>query len=621
MPGIRVLDVRAALAALGLAGLAALAVAIVTHLPLPVSSGRSAPVASAGLSRLQSLPLQAQSVISSTVAADSHAFAPRRTASGWGLSGGGVRADFRTGEPTLSLAGGNTLSLSLAGFGAPGAVTARGNRVSLSRSGIREWYAAGPLGVEQGFTLAHRPAGATAQGLTLSLAVGGSLRAQAAGSDINFMGPRGVLAARYGGLTAVDATGRHLPSALSVASGRVVISVNDRGARYPLTIDPLSSRATSSPPTTRRIPGFGSGVGGASRSRRTATPRSHRRIHRQLDKGAAWVFTRSDGVWSQQGQVVHPTTEGAATATSGRAWPCRWTATGPRSAATSTTARSGAAWVLRGSGRLGRAERSSSANGSSAGRVCGPALALGQWQHARLIGGAATRVPPPQRVAGCRVGVHALGHSNWGEQAEISPDRRGGANNPSHFGAGGRRLDRWHHRRSSGARETARLTWAVVGLHRARHELDRTADVSAQRPSRSRGQQLRHRDVDLSADGTTALIGGENDNSGRRGSLGVRDDRLRNRPEPAAEPRLGPATPAQAPSVRQLSIHLGGRKHCPVGANNDSNMVGAAFLFTRSAGVWTESRSSPGPRRPTALLRIQRCPGDGRTDGDGRRTR
>ena len=53
-----------------------------------------------------------------------------------------------------------TLSLSLAGVPAPTSVTAHGNRVTLTRPGIREWYAAGPLGIEQGFTLAHRPTGA-----------------------------------------------------------------------------------------------------------------------------------------------------------------------------------------------------------------------------------------------------------------------------------------------------------------------------------------------------------------------------------------------------------------------------------------------------------------------------
>ena len=161
MPGIRLFDVRAALAALGLAMLAALAVAVVTHLPVPAASGPAAPATQAsatGLSRLQSLPLQAQSVISSTMAADSRAYSAQRTGSGWGLAGGGVRADFRTGEPRLSLAGGSTLSLSLTGVGTPTAVAGHGNRVTLTRPGISEWYAAGPLGIEQGFTLAHRPA-------------------------------------------------------------------------------------------------------------------------------------------------------------------------------------------------------------------------------------------------------------------------------------------------------------------------------------------------------------------------------------------------------------------------------------------------------------------------------
>ena len=261
MPGIRLVDVRAALAALGLAGLAALAMAIATHLPAPALSGPATHAATAGLSKLQALPLQAQSVISSTIAADSRAFTARRTASGWGLSGGGVRADFGAGEPTLT-AGGGTLSLSLAGVPAPTSVTAHGNRVTLTRSGIAEWYAAGPLGVEQGFTLAHRPAGATAHGLTLALAVGGSLRPRAAGSAVNFVGSRGDIAARYGGLSAVDAGGRHLPSALSVDGGRVLIAVNDRGARYPITIDPLVQQGEKLVPNDLTL-GSGNQFGGS----------------------------------------------------------------------------------------------------------------------------------------------------------------------------------------------------------------------------------------------------------------------------------------------------------------------------------------------------------------------
>ena len=214
--------------------------------------------------------------MSSTIAAGNRSFAARRTADGWGLSGGGVRADFRSGEPTLSLAGGHTLSLSLAGTAATTSVSARGNRVTLTHPGIREWYAAGPLGIEQGFTLAHRlPATtAAAHDVTLALAVGGSLRPQAAGSNVNFLGSRGDLVARYGGLTAVDATGRHLPSALSVAGGRVVLSVDDSGARYPITIDPLIQQGGKLDPERRGADRLRQRLWRGRRALRpTATPR------------------------------------------------------------------------------------------------------------------------------------------------------------------------------------------------------------------------------------------------------------------------------------------------------------------------------------------------------------
>ena len=242
--------------------------------------------------------------MSSTIAADSRAFAARRTASGWGLSGGGVRADFRSGEPTLSLAGGNTLSLSLAGAPRAASVSAHGNRVTLARPGIREWYAAGPLGIEQGFTLAHRPAGATAHGVTLSLAVGGSLRAQAAGPNVNFLNARGGTAARYGGLTAVDATGRHLPSTLSVQRRARAHRVNDRGARYPLTIDPLvqqgpsSSRATQCRAARQRLRRR------ATPSPGTATPRSSAANIDNSEQRCGVGVHAVSGAWNQRAKIV-----------------------------------------------------------------------------------------------------------------------------------------------------------------------------------------------------------------------------------------------------------------------------------------------------------------------------
>ncbi len=91
---------------------------------------------------------------------------PRRRSDSGGVSvdGGGVR---------LSLGG---LAVGRAGRLRPLAAVApraRGDRVVYARgSGVSEWYAAGPLGLEQGFTLSRRPAGRSGA-VTLALALGG----------------------------------------------------------------------------------------------------------------------------------------------------------------------------------------------------------------------------------------------------------------------------------------------------------------------------------------------------------------------------------------------------------------------------------------------------------------
>src|SRR3954470_13978386 len=160
----------------------------------------------AALERLQSLPLQAQSVISAKLGAGEAAFAARRSGEGYRLAGGGVAADFG-GRGVRMRVGGGSLSMALAGvgrggrFGSVGAVSlrARANRVSLLRPGLREWYAAGPLGIEQGFAVASRPAGGSGS-LTLALRLGGSLHARLAGAQVRFVTRSGRVAARYGGL-------------------------------------------------------------------------------------------------------------------------------------------------------------------------------------------------------------------------------------------------------------------------------------------------------------------------------------------------------------------------------------------------------------------------------------
>jgi Big-like domain-containing protein/FG-GAP repeat protein len=591
MPGIRLVDVRAALAALaalGLAGLAALALAIVTHVPAPAASGPATHASSTGLSRLQSLPLQAQSVISSTLGTGSRSFAAQRTASGWGLSGGGVRADFRAGEPTLSLAGGRTLSLSLAGVTAPTSVTARGNRVTLTRPGIREWYAAGPLGVEQGFTLAHRPAGATAQGVTLSLAVNGSVSARVAGADVvNFVGARGAVAARYGGLTAVDAAGRHLPSTLSVVNGRVLIAVNDRGARYPLTIDPLVQQGgTLSPSDPKGSSEFGGSVAISADGNTALIGGPQDQGNGTVnDIGAAWVFVRSGGVWSQQGPKILPNDRAGATSDFGTSVALSADGNTALIGGDFDNAFDGAAWVFTRSGATW-SQQGPKLTGA-AGSNFGVSVALSSDGSTALIGatqggtaGSAyvfTRSASTWAPQGpVLTPSDAVGNAGFGEAVALSGDGKtaliGGHFDNSTTGAA------WIFTPTGS-------TW----IERAKivpGDEDPSPGSFAP-PAAAFGEA-----VDLSSDGTTALIGGPQ-NAGGEGAAWVYTGSGTTWNE---QRKLTPNGVTDSLSALGSSVALSADGNtAAAGASNDSSGVGAVLVFTRSGTAWSANGSRFAP--------------------------
>ena len=279
----------------------AMAWVAILHLVGPPAIGGpstfSVPAPERGGQGLTSLPMAAQSAISATLGTADHRYVARHSASGWRLRGGGVSATFSAGAARLRTAAG-MLSLSLTGPPVT-SVTAHGNRVTLQRGSLREWYAAGPFGIEQGFRVVHRPAGERGHELTLALAVTGALRArESSGSEIDFLGSGHAVVARYGALNAVDAAGQRLPSALRVSHGRVLIAVDDRGARYPITIDPLVQQGAKLTGGNESGPGaFGASVA-LSADGNTAL------VGGNSDhgaNGAAWVFTRSGGTWSPQG--------------------------------------------------------------------------------------------------------------------------------------------------------------------------------------------------------------------------------------------------------------------------------------------------------------------------------
>ncbi len=268
------------------------------------SSATAPPLVTRGSANRSSLPLQAQSAISSRIGASDAQFAPRRSGDGFGFDGGGVTAALDGGGIRLRGDGAH-LQLGLEAIGRAGHLRAvagvaprvRSHRVVYAHGGgVLEWYAAGPLGIEQGFTLARRPSSGSGA-LVMSFALSG-VRARVRGADVELLARGERVALRYGGLVARDARGRRLPAWLSVRGSRLIMHVADRRARYPLLIDPFIQQGTKlTPSDASGQPGFGDSVAVSADGNTVLVGGSND----NNDQGAAWVFTRSQGAWSQQG--------------------------------------------------------------------------------------------------------------------------------------------------------------------------------------------------------------------------------------------------------------------------------------------------------------------------------
>ncbi len=133
------------------------------------------------------------------------------------------------------------------------APVARRNRVTYDGSGVQEWYANGPLGLEQGFTIDRAPGGSGT--VVLSQAVTGA-RLSSARDGAVLLGHD----LRYDDLLATDARGRSLPATLSVAGNRLRIAIDASRARYPLRVNPTVQEAELSPPSGVGPAAFGSSV-------------------------------------------------------------------------------------------------------------------------------------------------------------------------------------------------------------------------------------------------------------------------------------------------------------------------------------------------------------------------
>lgn len=228
------------------------------------------------------------------------------------VPGGGFTADnprhgfsisFSPIAPTISSAEGKfSFTLNTYGRGSrllspPSAqLTAHGNRIEYLRGPVTEWYVNDIRGLEQGFTLAAPPSGDGH--VTLTMQVQGDLAPALESPGVLILTRNGSPVLRYGGLQAWDSNGRTLLTGLSSKGNSVTLEVDDAGAQYPLTVDPVFEQARLFPTTQVLNAYFGASV---AMSGDTALVGAW---GENSLRGAAYVFVRSGRTWTQQARLA-----------------------------------------------------------------------------------------------------------------------------------------------------------------------------------------------------------------------------------------------------------------------------------------------------------------------------
>ena len=199
---------------------------------------------------LLSLPPAARGPVSAAVGAEGQAYRVRRSGFELAASGPAQHLSMRFARSGVSVHSGTTqvgLSLLAVGYGSAlarvGQVspTARANRVLYRHSGLSEWYANGPLGLEQGFTIPRAPDARHGRPVD---ALAGAL-GQRARLARHGRAERHRSAARAA-IAALQRPHRHrragrvrCTAGFELHAGRLLLRVDARGARYPLRIDPF----------------------------------------------------------------------------------------------------------------------------------------------------------------------------------------------------------------------------------------------------------------------------------------------------------------------------------------------------------------------------------------------
>ncbi|MGH8272832.1 MAG: FG-GAP repeat protein [Gammaproteobacteria bacterium] len=241
------------------------------------------------------------------------------------LSNTGLKACFGAADARFSSPHAQPIALRLVAFGRAGKAAAVGTptralaggqvNYRYADAGLTEWWRALPSGYEQGFTVSGKPAGSG----PLKLVLHASRTPRQAGEGISW----GAL--HYGGLVVTDARGRHLPAKIESRGARIVLDVDDNGAVYPLTVDPLvwieqavsaptpssapgtsstgSPQAATAPAPVTVVRAFGAAVALEGETAFVGAPFTG--IASNNQQGAVYVYSEAnDRTWAQSGMLI-----------------------------------------------------------------------------------------------------------------------------------------------------------------------------------------------------------------------------------------------------------------------------------------------------------------------------
>lgn len=186
-------------------------------------------------------------------------------------------------------------------FAAP--VMAGANRVEYRSKDVMQWYVNGPAGLEQGFTFTSRSSGQIEGPLTVAVEISGNvvpeLAPDHAAVTLRQVGSRESFL--YSGLSATDSRGKDLPVWLEVHAQELLLRVDDRGAQYPLVIDPVIHMAKLTNTNPGDPDSFGYAVAVSGNTIVVGDPVADINYAFQ---GTAYVFVKPESGWQNMTQTA-----------------------------------------------------------------------------------------------------------------------------------------------------------------------------------------------------------------------------------------------------------------------------------------------------------------------------